>query len=33
MTATVDIDTRRERHLGAMLSDLFGRGGAKAAER
>lgn len=34
MTATVDIDTKRERHLGAMLSGLFGRGGsAKAAER
>ena len=33
MTATVDIDTRRERHLGAMLSDLFGRSGAKAAEK
>lgn len=33
MTATVDIDTKRERHLGAMLSDLFGRRDAKAAER
>ena len=33
MTATVDIDTRRERHLGVTLSGLFGQGGAKAAER
>lgn len=33
MTATVDIDTGRQRHLGAMLSGLFGKGGAKAAER
>jgi hypothetical protein len=24
---------RHDRHLGAMLWDLFGRGGAKAAER
>jgi len=33
MTATVDIDTRRERHLGAIISGWFGRGEAKAAER
>jgi membrane fusion protein (multidrug efflux system) len=33
MTATVDIDTRRERHLGAIMSGWFGRGEAKAAER
>jgi membrane fusion protein (multidrug efflux system) len=33
MTATVDIDTGRERHIGTAISDLFGRGGAKAAER
>lgn len=33
MTATVDIDTKRQRHLGHVISGLFGRGGAKAAEQ
>lgn len=33
MTATVDIDTKRERRLAAMVSGWFGRGGARAAER
>ncbi len=31
MTATVDIDTRRERSLSAVVSNLFNRGEAKAA--
>ncbi|MEI7713879.1 MAG: HlyD family secretion protein [Rhodospirillales bacterium] len=33
MTATVDIDTKRERHLGKMLSGIFGRRDAQAAGR
>ena len=33
MTATVDIDTGRQRHLGATVSGWFGQGGAQAAER
>ena len=31
MTATVDIDTMRQRDIGAMISNFFGRGSAKAA--
>ena len=33
MTATVDIDTKRQRSIGAMVSGWFDRGGAKAASR
>jgi hypothetical protein len=33
MTATVDIDTGRERHLSDVVAAVFGRGGAKAAGR
>ncbi len=33
MTATVDVDTEQQRSLGATLSGIFGRGGAKAAAR
>ena len=33
MTATVSIDTGRERHLVTSLANFFGKGGAKAAER
>jgi membrane fusion protein (multidrug efflux system) len=33
MTATVDIDTKQERHLGDMVGGLLGRGTAKAAGR
>jgi len=33
MTATVDIDTGRERHLSDVVAAVFGRGGAKAASR
>ncbi len=33
MTATVDVDTRRERSIGKTLGGLFGRGSAKAADR
>ena len=32
MTATVDIDTLRQRDLGKVLGGLWGRGGAKAAD-
>ena len=31
MTATMDVDTKRERSLGRTLGGLFGRGSAKAA--
>lgn len=31
MTATVDIDTRRQRSIGALVSGFFDRGSAKAA--
>ena len=31
MTATVDIDTMRQRDIGAVISNFFGRGSAKAA--
>ncbi len=33
MTATVDIDTKRQRSIGALVSGWFDRGGAKAASR
>ena len=33
MTATVDIDTGRERDIGMLLGGLFGRGSANAANR
>jgi len=33
MTATVDVDTKRQRSLGQTLGNLFGRGSAKAADR
>ena len=33
MTATVDVDTKRQRSLGQTLGALFGRGSAKAADR
>jgi len=33
MTATVDIDTQRQRSIGALISGWFDRGSAKAASR
>ncbi|MSP00786.1 MAG: HlyD family secretion protein [Acetobacteraceae bacterium] len=33
MTATIDVDTERQRSLGRSLGSLFGRGTAKAADR
>jgi len=33
MTATIDVDTERQRSIGKSLSGMFGRGSAKAADR